>query len=72
LGVGQGANNSPQKLVVTKRNHLPQAWNGPLVQTKQWKMDMRFGTWEYNIKLDLQEVGWEGMERIDLAQGKET
>jgi len=24
--------------------------------------------WEDNIKMDLQEVGWEGMERIELAQ----
>jgi hypothetical protein len=54
-----------------KRNHLPWAWNAPLVQTKQWKTDMRFGTWEDNIKMDLQEVGWEGMEQIDLAQDRE-
>ena len=45
-----------------KSDHLPRAWTAPLVQTKQWKMDMRFGTWEDNIKMDLQEVGWEGME----------
>jgi len=24
--------------------------------------------WEYNIKMDLQEVGWRGMDGIDLAQ----
>jgi hypothetical protein len=23
--------------------------------------------WKYNVKLDLQEVGWEGFERIDLT-----
>ena len=23
--------------------------------------------WEYNIKMDLQEVGWEGMDWVDLA-----
>jgi hypothetical protein len=34
-------------------------------------MDTRFGTWKDNIKMDLQEVGWEGMERIDLAQDRE-
>ena len=43
-------------------DHLPWAWIAPLLQTKQWKMDIRFGTWEDNIKMDLQEVGWEGME----------
>jgi len=32
---------------------------------------MRFGTREDNIKMDLQEVGWEGKERIDLAQDRE-
>jgi len=25
---------------------------------------------EDNIKMDLQEVGWEGMDRIDLAQDR--
>jgi len=27
--------------------------------------------WEDNIKMDLQEVGWEGTERIDLAQDRD-
>jgi hypothetical protein len=27
--------------------------------------------WEDNIKLDLQEVGWVGMEWIDLAQKRD-
>jgi len=26
--------------------------------------------WEYNIKVDLQEVEWEGMDWIDLAQDR--
>jgi hypothetical protein len=26
--------------------------------------------WEDNIKMDLQEVGWEGMVWIDLAEGR--
>jgi hypothetical protein len=34
-------------------------------------MDMRFGTWKDNIKMDLQEVGGEGMEQTDLAQDRE-
>ena len=32
---------------------------------------MRFGTWEDNVKMDLQEVGWEGMEWVYLAQDRE-
>jgi hypothetical protein len=27
--------------------------------------------WEDNIKMDLQEVGWGGMDLIDLAQDKD-
>jgi hypothetical protein len=27
--------------------------------------------WENNIKMDLQEVGWRGMDWIDLAQDKD-
>jgi hypothetical protein len=27
--------------------------------------------WEDNIKMDLQEVGWEGMDWIDLAQDRD-
>jgi hypothetical protein len=28
-------------------------------------------TWEDNIKMDLQEVGWGGMDWIDLAQDRD-
>jgi hypothetical protein len=27
--------------------------------------------WEYNIKMQLQEVGWEGMHWIDIAQDRD-
>jgi hypothetical protein len=27
--------------------------------------------WEDDIKMDLQEVGWVGMDRIDLAQDRD-
>jgi hypothetical protein len=27
--------------------------------------------WEYNIKIDLQEVGWEDMDWIDMAQDRD-
>jgi hypothetical protein len=27
--------------------------------------------WKDNILMDLQKVGWEGMERIDLAQDRD-
>ena len=29
------------------------------------------GRWEYNIKMDLQEVEWWGMDWIDLAQDRD-
>jgi hypothetical protein len=32
-------------------------------------MEMRFGTW--NIKIDLREIGWDGMDWIDLAQDRD-
>jgi hypothetical protein len=32
-------------------------------------MDMRFGTW--NIKMDLRELGWDGMNWIDLAEDRD-
>jgi hypothetical protein len=28
--------------------------------------------WEDNIKIDLQEVGWEGMDWIDMAQDRDS
>jgi hypothetical protein len=27
--------------------------------------------WVYNIKMDLREIGWDGMDWIDLAQNRE-
>jgi hypothetical protein len=27
--------------------------------------------WEYNIKIDLREIGWGGMDWIDLAQDRD-
>jgi hypothetical protein len=27
--------------------------------------------WEYNIKMDLQEVGWRGMDWIDMAHDRD-
>ena len=33
-----------------------------------WKTRCR---WEGNIKVDLREVGWGGMDWIDLVQGKD-
>jgi hypothetical protein len=27
--------------------------------------------WVSNIKMDLREIGWDGMDRIDLAQNRE-
>ena len=31
--------------IVMKMIHVPWAWTDPVVQPKQWKKDMRFGTW---------------------------
>ena len=28
--------------------------------------------WEDNIKMDLQEIGWGGMDWIDLAEGRDS
>jgi hypothetical protein len=28
--------------------------------------------WEDNIKMDLRDVGWEGMDWIDLAEDRDT
>jgi hypothetical protein len=28
-------------------------------------------SWVDNIKMDFREIGWHGMERIDLAQGRD-
>jgi hypothetical protein len=28
-------------------------------------------SWENNVKVDLQEIGWEGMDWIDLAQDRD-
>jgi hypothetical protein len=32
-------------------------------------MDMRFGTW--NVRRDLREIRWDGMDWIDLAQDRD-
>jgi hypothetical protein len=35
-------------------------------------MDMRFGTSNVrSIKIDLREIGWDGMDWIDLAQDRD-
>jgi hypothetical protein len=34
-----------------------------------WETQRR---WEDNIKMDLQEVGWGGMDWIELAQDRDT
>jgi len=50
---------------------VPWTWTDSLAQPKQWKKDMRFGTWnrplgrprcrwEDNIKMDLREIGIKG------------
>jgi hypothetical protein len=37
-------------------------------------MDMRFGTWNVrsgNNKMDLREIGWDGVDWMDMAQDKD-
>jgi hypothetical protein len=34
------------------------------------KLEGKTRRWEDNIKLDLQDVGWEGMDSIDVAQDR--
>jgi hypothetical protein len=49
------------------------------VHTGFWWGDLREGDhlerpkhrWEDNIKIDLQEVGWGGMDWIDMAQDRD-
>jgi len=41
LGLGHGTNN----LLVTKPILVPWFWTDAVVQPKQWKRDIRFGTW---------------------------
>jgi hypothetical protein len=36
---------------------------GPRGRTRRW--------WVDNIKMDLREIGWDGMDWIDLAQDRE-
>jgi hypothetical protein len=39
-------NTSPLKLpLLRKKINAPQTWVDPLLRTKQWKSDKRFGTW---------------------------
>ena len=49
------------------------------MNTGFWWSDLREGdhledlgvSWEDNIKMDLQVVGWGGMDSVDLVQGRE-
>ena len=52
-------------------------WQTGKVRAGFWSEDLgekdqRHGhSWEDNIKINLREVGWEGMDWIDLAQDKD-
>ena len=51
---------------VTKYSQTkPRTWTDTLVRPKQRKRDMRF-------KMDIQEVGYGGMDWIELAQNRDT
>jgi hypothetical protein len=38
---------------------------------KRKKIDMRFGTWNVSSKMDLREIGWDGVDWIDMAQDRD-
>ena len=40
------------------------------VQEVRWDKGDTIRAGEYNIKMDLQEIGWGGIDRIDLAQDR--
>jgi hypothetical protein len=43
-----------------------------VIHTGFWWGNLRYRIrWEDNIKMDLQEVGWVGMDWIDLAQNRD-
>ena len=42
---GDNDSSSPKTGFVTKQIHVPRAWTDPSVRRKQWKRDIRFGTW---------------------------
>jgi uncharacterized protein YfaS (alpha-2-macroglobulin family) len=58
----------------------PQAWIDSLEWPKQKKMDMRSGIWNERrlyrageiakYSMNLREIGWGGMDWIDLAQNR--
>jgi hypothetical protein len=49
LGFGRGASKSSGKnWPFYERIQVPRAWTDPLMQPKQWKSNMRFGT--LNVK----------------------
>ena len=41
------------------------------VQEIRWDKGGTAGAGDYNIKMDLQEMGWGGMDWIDLAQDRD-
>ena len=60
---------------------MPRDWTDSLVQPKQLKRDMRFGTWNVRslyragsltaAAMDLQEVGCGVMDWMELAQDRD-
>ena len=79
MGVGQGANNPPniKMYLVTKHSYRkPRTWTNILVQPKQWKGDMRFGT--SNVRslyraASLTAAAWElARYKLDLVDVQEV
>ena len=52
---------------------MPWIWTDVVVQPKQRKRDIRFGTWENFIKINLQETGWgHGLVLSGSEKGREA
>jgi len=51
---------------------IPRTWIYPLVQHKHLRpLGISRHRWEYNIKMDLQDVGWGGMDWVALVQDRD-
>jgi hypothetical protein len=57
--------------LVTKNQTEPRTWTDSLDKRPMRRnTDMRFGTWNVNIRMDLGEVGWGDVDWIGLAQDR--
>jgi hypothetical protein len=48
-----------------------QGFGGTVQPEEKTTLEILKCKWENNIKINLEEIGWEGVERIDLAEGRD-